>query len=97
MGGQNRSKNGVLQNAYVPAVSLRKALRPLKGHRDKSGDDDNDYFAGGVATATAIVQTSLPRLMISRVSFGSMTQESSGFKTVSLPLTITVNSPASTR
>src|SRR5262249_11810356 len=60
----------------------------------------HDAFArhlGGLATATTIEHTSLPRLMISRVSFGSITQESLAFKTVSLPLTMTVNSPRNTK
>ncbi len=60
------------------------------------GEGDAHYF-GGIATATTIEQTSLPRLMISRVSFGSMTQLSFAFSTVSLPSTITVNSPDRTK
>ena len=43
------------------------------------------------STATTIEQTSLPRLMISRVSFGSITQESLAFNTVSLPSTMMVS------
>ena len=36
----------------------------------RTSDDVESYFTG--ATATAIVQTSWPRLMISRLSFGPM-------------------------
>ena len=80
----------------VPAISLRRAQCLSKqGRRDRPGDD-TVYF-GGIATATTMVQTSLPRLMISRVSLGSMTQLSFAFSTVSLPSTMTVSSPRSTK
>jgi hypothetical protein len=40
MAGHSRSKNGVAWLAYVPAISLRVALRhPKRDHRDKPGDD----------------------------------------------------------
>jgi hypothetical protein len=48
-------------------------LRPPQGvdARHKAGHDaGGPHFTG--ATATAMVQTSLPRLMISRLSFGPM-------------------------
>ena len=70
--------------------------RALLGPRLR-GDDTLRCHFGGIATATTMEQTSLPRLMISRVSFGSITQESFAFSTVSLPLTITVSSPRSTK
>src|SRR5258705_5100059 len=47
------------------------------------------HHAGGAATATKIVHTLLVRLMISRLSFGPMKQESFFFNTVSFPLTMT--------
>ena len=49
--------------------------------RHKAGHDASRHF-GGVDTATSMVTTSLPRLMISRLSFGAMKQLSSGFNTV---------------
>ena len=40
MAGHSRPKDGVLSHAYVPAISLREALRhPKRDHRDKPGDD----------------------------------------------------------
>ena len=80
----------------VPAISLRKARVLLIGIAGTSPAMTSVYF-GGLATATTIEHTSFPRLMISRVSFGSITQESFAFNTVSLPLTMTVNSPRSTK
>src|SRR5262249_28080677 len=50
----------------------------------------------GVDTATSMVTTSLPRLTISRRSFGPMKQESLALSTVSLPPAISVSSPVST-
>jgi hypothetical protein len=55
----------------VPGIPHWNASRPPKrDRRDKPGDDASGetYFTG--ATATAMVQTSLPRLTISRLSFG---------------------------
>src|SRR5262249_25875299 len=50
----------------------------------------------GVDTATSMVTTSLPRLTISRLSFGPMKQASLALSTVCLPPAMRVSSPAST-
>jgi hypothetical protein len=40
MAGHSRPKDGVLSHAYVPAISLRKAMcPPYRDRRDKPGDD----------------------------------------------------------
>jgi hypothetical protein len=61
----------------VPAISIHEALRPPIGIAGTSPAMTAEFaalprrhFTG--ATATAIVQTSLPRLTISRLSFGPM-------------------------
>src|SRR5262249_13930323 len=76
-----------------PRLRHARAKAWMPGTRP--GMTDLRHFTG--ATATRMVQTSLPRLTISRLSFDPMTQESFFFSTVSLPPTMTVNSPASTK
>ena len=40
MAGHSRSKNGVLKNAYVPAISIIEVRCSInRDHRDKPGDD----------------------------------------------------------
>src|SRR3954464_13971573 len=45
MAGHSRSKNGVLKDAYVPAISLRDAYPTKRDHRDKPGDDRSKFAA----------------------------------------------------
>src|SRR5262249_54474394 len=51
----------------------------------------------GVDTATSMVTTSLPRLTISRLSFGPLKQASLALSTDYLPPAVSVSSPASTK
>src|SRR5690348_13901023 len=100
MVGQSRVNPTLAERVGVRGASTSTGLAerpphpdplPLKGEREKK----EDHF-GGVDIATTMVQTSLPRLTISRSSFGPMKQESFALSTVSLPPTITLSSPAST-
>ena len=99
-----RKSSDMMSSRYFLRCHARESGHPViaalsvsTGSPAFAGDDALCFHFGGIATATTIVQTSLPRLMISRVSFGSMQQESFAFSTVSLPLTMTVNSPRSTK
>ena len=101
----SNSESGFLRKSSDIDAPLRHA-RPCAGHpafRASQG-----WMAGPARHAAAaslrrrrdgdrIEHISLPRLTISRFSFGPMKQESFSFSTVSLPPTITVNSPASTK
>src|SRR5262245_11714929 len=92
-----RNDSDIISSRYF--CQGRGCPRPSgQDHQLKPRDDGpKGRHFGGFATATTIEQTSLPRLMISRVSFGSITQESFALSTVSLPLTMMVNSPRRTK
>ena len=61
----------------VPAIHVLFSAKEDVDARHKAGHDGvcvaaTDHYAGALATATKIVQTSLVRLTISRLSFGPM-------------------------
>src|SRR5262249_27780667 len=86
---EGASRAGDQRRLALDIEQRQRILQEVFGH-------DGPHYFGGAATATRMVQTSLPRLMISRFSLGAMKTVSPGFATCSLPPAITVSSPLST-
>src|SRR5205085_4562001 len=89
-----QSARGWMRGSWAPShgLSTRFCSRVIEECRG----DPIDGHCCGVETATSMVTTSLPRLTISRLSFGPMKQESLALSTVCFPPAISVSSPAST-